>query len=149
MTKTNSRRYTLGTAVLATLITAGLAQAQVPADIEAQLIKIGHIVDPACTALHTLSTSVWSCALCCHRTCVPESRGARSSNKYLRCRARHRGNPVAYRMERARASCPLRGASCTPVAPRSGSSPRAGESSASPDHFECREPGQDQKQAAD
>jgi hypothetical protein len=29
---------------------AALAQAQVPADIEAQLIKIGHIVDPACTA---------------------------------------------------------------------------------------------------
>ena len=29
---------------------AGVAQAQVPADIEAQLVKIGHIVDPACTA---------------------------------------------------------------------------------------------------
>ena len=30
--------------------TAGAARAQVPAEIEAQLVKIGHIVDPACTA---------------------------------------------------------------------------------------------------
>ena len=37
-------------AALAAFLTAGLAQAQVPADIEAQLVKIGHIVDPACTA---------------------------------------------------------------------------------------------------
>jgi hypothetical protein len=36
----------LATAFLAT----GIAQAQVPPDIEAGLIKIGHIVDPVCTA---------------------------------------------------------------------------------------------------
>src|SRR3984893_11382593 len=36
----------LGTVFLA----AGIVEAQVPPDIEAQLIKIGHIVDPACTA---------------------------------------------------------------------------------------------------
>ena len=32
------------------LATTGVALAQVPANIEAQLVKIGHIVDPACTA---------------------------------------------------------------------------------------------------
>src|SRR5579863_514168 len=37
-------------ALLIPLLAAALAQAQVPADIEASLIKIGHIVDPACTA---------------------------------------------------------------------------------------------------
>ena len=36
-------------ALLCTLATTA-ALAQVPADIEAQLVKIGHIVDPACTA---------------------------------------------------------------------------------------------------
>jgi len=34
----------------ATMLVAGAAQAQVPANIEAQLKKIGQIVDPACTA---------------------------------------------------------------------------------------------------
>ena len=37
-------------ATTAAFLTASLVQAQVPADIEAQLVKIGHIVDPACTA---------------------------------------------------------------------------------------------------
>ena len=36
--------------LLIPLLAAALAPAQVPADIEASLIKIGHIVDPACTA---------------------------------------------------------------------------------------------------
>src|SRR5579863_7487540 len=36
--------------VLIPFLAAALAQAQVPADIEASLLKIGHIVDPACTA---------------------------------------------------------------------------------------------------
>jgi hypothetical protein len=34
----------------AMVLGAGAAQAQVPADIEAGLRKIGQIVDPACTA---------------------------------------------------------------------------------------------------
>jgi hypothetical protein len=38
------------TVLVTAFLGAGIAQAQVPADIEAQLIKIGHIVDPACTA---------------------------------------------------------------------------------------------------
>ncbi len=40
----------LGVLSLATIIGASAAQAQVPAKIEAQLQKMGHIVDPACTA---------------------------------------------------------------------------------------------------
>jgi hypothetical protein len=36
--------------LLAALLAAGIAQAQVPAKIEAELIKIGPIVDPPCTA---------------------------------------------------------------------------------------------------
>src|ERR1700686_3193737 len=36
--------------LLIPFLAAALAPAQVPADIEASLIKIGHIVDPACTA---------------------------------------------------------------------------------------------------
>ena len=36
--------------LLIPFLVAALAPAQVPADIEASLIKIGHIVDPACTA---------------------------------------------------------------------------------------------------
>src|ERR1700719_923322 len=36
--------------LLIPFLAAALAQAQVPSDIEASLIKIGHIVDPACTA---------------------------------------------------------------------------------------------------
>src|SRR6202158_4920584 len=36
--------------LLIPFLAAALAPAQVPADIEARLIKIGHIVDPACTA---------------------------------------------------------------------------------------------------
>ena len=51
MTNTNYRQLpAVGTVALMTILIAGLAQAQVPADIEAQLVKIGHIVDPACTA---------------------------------------------------------------------------------------------------
>jgi pimeloyl-ACP methyl ester carboxylesterase len=42
---THTRRLVASLAV-----TVGLSQAQVPADIEAQLMKIGQIVDPACTA---------------------------------------------------------------------------------------------------
>jgi hypothetical protein len=41
---------TLNAAVLMAPLLAAIAQAQVPANIEAELIKIGHIVDPACTA---------------------------------------------------------------------------------------------------
>lgn len=37
-------------AVCAALFAAGAAPAQVPPDIESELIKIGHIVDPPCTA---------------------------------------------------------------------------------------------------
>ncbi len=37
-------------AFLATFLEAGVAQAQVPANIESELIKMGHIVDPPCTA---------------------------------------------------------------------------------------------------
>src|SRR5216683_4653824 len=36
--------------LLIPFLAAAIALAQVPADIEASLIKIGHIVDPACTA---------------------------------------------------------------------------------------------------
>ena len=41
--------FVLG-AFSATSLTAGLAQAQVPANIESELVKMGHIVDPPCTA---------------------------------------------------------------------------------------------------
>src|ERR1700724_548032 len=41
---------TLGAAVLIAPLLASIGQAQVPPNIEAALIKIGHIVDPACTA---------------------------------------------------------------------------------------------------
>ncbi len=37
-------------ALLAALFVTAAAQAQVPPDIESQLVKIGHIVDPPCTA---------------------------------------------------------------------------------------------------
>src|ERR1700681_304537 len=40
----------LGAAFLIAPLLVALAQAQVPPNIEAELIKIGHIVDPACTA---------------------------------------------------------------------------------------------------
>jgi hypothetical protein len=40
----------LGAAALIAPLLATVAQAQVPPNIEAELIKIGHIVDPACTA---------------------------------------------------------------------------------------------------
>jgi hypothetical protein len=52
----NARRITTRTilfaflAFLATTLAAGVAQAQVPADIESELVKMGHIVDPPCTA---------------------------------------------------------------------------------------------------
>jgi len=36
--------------LLGTSLTAGVARAQVPASIETELIKMGHIVDPPCTA---------------------------------------------------------------------------------------------------
>jgi Carboxylesterase family len=36
--------------MIATLLAAGVAQAQVPANIESELIKMGHIVDPPCVA---------------------------------------------------------------------------------------------------
>ena len=41
-------KFTIFTLIAATC--AGLAQAQVPAEIEAGLIKIGQVVDPGCTA---------------------------------------------------------------------------------------------------
>ncbi len=41
--------FVLG-AFLATSLAAGVAQAQVPANIESELVKMGHIVDPPCTA---------------------------------------------------------------------------------------------------
>jgi BD-FAE len=41
---------TLRAAVLTVIVTAGTAQAQVPPEIEAGLLKIGQIVDPGCTA---------------------------------------------------------------------------------------------------
>jgi hypothetical protein len=43
-------RWSIGAAVLLASWGANLAQAQVPKDIEAELKKIGQIVDPACTA---------------------------------------------------------------------------------------------------
>lgn len=46
--KMNGQRLLAGAAAL--LAGALIAQAQVPADIEAQILKIGPIVDPACTA---------------------------------------------------------------------------------------------------
>src|ERR1700742_5138941 len=41
------KKYVL---VLTPLLAAGIVPAQVPADIEAGLMKIGQIVDPGCTA---------------------------------------------------------------------------------------------------
>ena len=41
--------FVLG-AFLANLLVAGIAVAQVPANIESELVKMGHIVDPPCTA---------------------------------------------------------------------------------------------------
>jgi Carboxylesterase family len=38
------------TAISGLLLAAGVAQAQVPANIESELVKMGHIVDPPCTA---------------------------------------------------------------------------------------------------
>src|ERR1700680_3748183 len=48
--RTTRLPLTLGAAVLIALLAICSAQAQVPADIEAELRKIGQIVDPACTA---------------------------------------------------------------------------------------------------
>jgi len=42
--------WAIPAALLIGPLTIGIAQAQVPPNIEAELIKIGHIVDPACTA---------------------------------------------------------------------------------------------------
>jgi hypothetical protein len=50
MRKMNSLRRALGAAALLVTMEAGAVQAQVPADIEAGLLKIGQVVDPACTA---------------------------------------------------------------------------------------------------
>ncbi len=47
---TNRLKCALGAAVLFAPLTIGIAQAQVPPEIEAQLVKIGKIVDPPCTA---------------------------------------------------------------------------------------------------
>jgi hypothetical protein len=48
---TPSRRHNrFLTALLAISFAAVAAEAQVPADIEAQLVTMGHIVDPPCTA---------------------------------------------------------------------------------------------------
>jgi hypothetical protein len=44
------RKYSFLSAFLAISFAAVTAQAQVPANIEAQLLKMGHIVDPPCTA---------------------------------------------------------------------------------------------------
>jgi hypothetical protein len=48
--KTSIAWRVIGNAALTISMAAGVAQAQVPADIEASLRKIGQIVDPACTA---------------------------------------------------------------------------------------------------
>ncbi len=45
-----SVRYVLSAAAMIVCVASGTARAQVPADIEAGLLKIGKIVDPACTA---------------------------------------------------------------------------------------------------
>ncbi len=50
MKQNGSMRWLLGAALLVAPWGASIARAQVPADIEAQLKKIGQIVDPACTA---------------------------------------------------------------------------------------------------
>ncbi len=42
--------YGLPAALFAALFSAAIAQAQVPPNIEAELVKMGHIVDPPCTA---------------------------------------------------------------------------------------------------
>jgi hypothetical protein len=46
----NLKCLTVATTLIVTLFAAGVVQAQVPPDIESELIKIGHIVDPPCTA---------------------------------------------------------------------------------------------------
>jgi len=48
----NGIRTSLGAlgATVGILLVAGVAKAQVPANIETELIKMGHIVDPPCTA---------------------------------------------------------------------------------------------------
>jgi Carboxylesterase family len=48
--KRNRLRFAVGATILIAFAGAGVARAQVPADIEAGLVKIGHIVDPICTA---------------------------------------------------------------------------------------------------
>ncbi len=48
--RANGLLCALGALAVATSIGVGAAQAQVPANIEAQLRKMGHIVDPICTA---------------------------------------------------------------------------------------------------
>ncbi len=50
MKKMQSLAWALGVAVFMAYMAAGTVQAQVPADIEAGLKKIGQVVDPACTA---------------------------------------------------------------------------------------------------
>src|ERR1035437_3205359 len=45
--KMNTLKCALGAAAL---FAAGAVQAQVPPDIESELVKIGHIVDPPCTS---------------------------------------------------------------------------------------------------
>jgi len=47
---TTGRRHHVLSLVLAVSLTAIMAEAQVPPQIEEQLVKIGHIVDPPCTA---------------------------------------------------------------------------------------------------
>lgn len=49
-THSKTRRQWGWSAMLGIVFTAGLVQAQVPADIKAELLKIGQIVDPVCTA---------------------------------------------------------------------------------------------------
>ena len=46
----NRKNQNVLVALTAISLAAGVAHAQVPADIEEQLVKIGHIVDPPCTA---------------------------------------------------------------------------------------------------
>src|ERR1700688_328933 len=50
MKRTNRLGRMLGAAVWITPLAICIGQAQVPPNIEAELVKIGHIVDPACTA---------------------------------------------------------------------------------------------------
>src|SRR6202049_2848386 len=48
--KTNSLGRALAAAILIAPLAAGIVRAQVPPNIEAELRRIGQIVDPACTA---------------------------------------------------------------------------------------------------